>query len=335
MAVTGQRLYTMGNANNTDTVYCLNADTGRKVWAYSYPCGQGSYPGPRATPTVDGDSIYTLSREGHLFCLDAENGKVKWARDLVRDFGANPPTWDFAGSPVVFGDMLVLNAGEKGMALDKATGERLWGAGGGPGGYATPVLAQLSGKAAAVLFGRDAVRGVELSRGSVLWSFPWRTDSDVNAADPLVLGNAVFVASAYGRGCALYDVSSGRPELLWKSSAFQTHFSSFVHLDGFIYGIDGDARMFGFGTLRCLDAKTGREAWSSRLGFGSLIAVGGRLIVLNAAGMIVTAEATPAAYKEIARGPLPRSQYWTPPAFAGGKLYVRNLKGDLFAIDMK
>jgi len=335
VAVKGQYLYTLGNENEKDTIFCLDAKTGRRVWSYSYPCGLGSYPGPRATPAIDEGFVYTLSREGHLFCLDAETGKVRWARHLGKDFGVNPPTWDFAGSPVVFGDMLLLNAGESGIALDKRSGEKLWGKGGGPSGYATPVLAQFSGKPSAVLFGRDAVMGVELSRGTVEWSFPWRTGSDVNASDPLVLGSRVFVASAYGNGCALYELGSGKPALLWKSQAFQTHFSSFVVLDGFIYGIDGDARQFSAGTLRCLDARTGRESWSARLGFGSLIAVGGRLIVLNAAGTIITVEATPAAFREIARGSLPRNQYWTPPAFVRGILYVRNLQGDLFAIDMR
>lgn len=333
LAVTGERVYTLGNGEEKDTVSCLEAGSGRKVWSHSYPCGQGSYPGPRATPAVDGDSVYTLSREGHLFRLDARTGRVLWSRHLVRDLGVSPPAWDFAGSPVVAGGTLVLNAGETGVALDKSSGDRLWGSG-GRGGYATPVLARLSGRPAVVLFGEDAVRGVELSRGKVLWTYPWQTGIDVNAADPLVTGDTVFVASAYGQGCALIDVA-GAPRLLWKSQAFETHFSSFVLLDGFIYGIDGDARQPSAGTLRCLEVRTGREAWSAPLGFGSLIAAGRRLIVLTSAGTIVTVEADPAAFKEIARGSLPRSQYWTPPAFSRGILYVRNLVGDVYAVDMR
>lgn len=335
VAVRGPRLYTLGNEDGKDTVFCLETGTGKVVWTYSYPCGQGAYPGPRATPAVDEGFVYTLSREGHLFCLDAETGKPRWARHLVKDFRAAPPTWDFAGSPVISGSRLFLNAGESGIALDKKSGEKLWGSGGGPGGYATPVLAEISGKPAVVLFRLSSVAALDPASGAELWSIPWRTESDVNAADPLMIGNSVFVASAYGRGCALYDVGGGRPRELWKSGAFGTHFSSFVSMDGYIYGVDGDARQFGAGTLRCLEARTGREAWNSRTGFGSLIAVGKRLIVLNAAGVIITAEATPAAYRELARGPLPRNQYWTPPAFSRGTLYVRDLSGDLVAIDMK
>jgi outer membrane protein assembly factor BamB len=69
-------VFAQGNENNQDTIVCLDAETGKKLWSYSYPCGQGSYPGPRATPAVDGDTVYSLSREGHLFALDVKNGKV-------------------------------------------------------------------------------------------------------------------------------------------------------------------------------------------------------------------------------------------------------------------
>jgi hypothetical protein len=335
MAINSPHLYTLGNENGTDTVYCLNADTGKKIWSYSYRCNLGSYPGPRATPAVDGDTVYTLSREGHLFAFDKESGKVRWARHLVKDFGIRPPGWDFAGSPVVAGDRLILNAGRAGLALDKKTGNRIWASGSGPGGYATPVLASLAGRSAAVIFGEEAVYGVDLQSGAELWSFEWRTGSDVNAADPVAFDGKVFVASAYNRGCAVYDVSGSRPVELWKNNAFETHFSSFVLLDGYIYGIDGDARLPSAGMLRCVEALTGKEAWSMRLGFGSLIAAGGRLIVLNSAGTIVAAEATPAGYRELGHASLPRDQYWTPPALAGGRLYVRNLRGDLFSIDLR
>jgi len=149
----------------------------------------------------------------------------------------------------------------------------------------------------------------------------------------------VFVASAYGKGCALYDVRGPSPTLLWNSDAFQTHFSSFVYLDGYIYGIDGDARQPSAGTLCCLDARTGKPAWSLRLGFGSLIAAGvkggERLIVLSSAGTIFIAAASPGGYKELAKATLPRDQYWSPPALAQGRLFVRNLSGDLFAIDLR
>ena len=335
MAVRGNLLYTLGNENDTDTVYCLDAETGKKVWSYSYPCALGSYPGPRSTPFVDGESVYTLSQEGHLFSFNAGTGKVRWKKHLVNDFGANPPMWNFAGSPVAAGNLLLLNAGKAGLALDKNTGAKVWSSGSGPGGYSTPVLAEYGGRSAMVIFGQRAVYGVDILNGAPLWSFDWQTDSDVNAADPVAFDGKVFVASAYDRGCAVYDVSSSRPAVVWRSGVFKTHFSSFVLIDGFIYGIDGDARQQSAGVLRCVEARTGKVAWSANLGFGSLISVGGRLIVLNGTGTIIVADASASGYRELAKTSLPRYQYWTPPAFSRGRLFVRNLRGDLFSIDTR
>jgi outer membrane protein assembly factor BamB len=157
----------------------------------------------------------------------------------------------------------------------------------------------------------------------------------VNAADPVAFDGKVFVASAYDKGCGLFDVTAKPPRALWRSELFKTHFSSFVRLDNHIYGIDGDARQPSAGVLRCVDLRTGRQAWSTPCGFGSLIAAGGRLIVVTSAGTVVVADATPAGYRELARGTLPRDQYWTPPALVRGRLFVRNLRGDLFAIDLR
>jgi outer membrane protein assembly factor BamB len=335
VAVAGSLVYGLGNAGGTDTVFCLNAGTGRIAWKYSYRCAQGSYPGPRATPTVHEGVVYTLSREGHLFALDAATGEVLWKKHLVDDLGIQPPGWDFAGSVVVAGDRLLLNAGRSGLALDRSTGATIWESGAGPGGYATPVLAELAGRPSAVIFGERAAYGVDVADGTVRWSFPWVTGSDVNAADPVVFADRVFVASAYDKGCALYDVSGSRPAVVWRNNAFNTHFSSFVAMGGSLYGIDGDARIPNGGVLRCLDVRTGKAAWSAPVGFGSLIATRNHLVVLNSTGTIIVAEASSAGYRELARCSLPRNQYWTPPALAGGKLFVRNLTGDLFAIDVK
>lgn len=335
VAIAGSRVYAMGNAANMDTVFCLDADTGRIVWKHSYRCSQGSYPGPRATPTVHEGVVYTLSQEGHLFALDAATGKVRWQKHLANDLGIRPPGWNFAGSVVLAGDRLVLNAGRSGLALDRTTGATIWESGSGPGGYATPVLAQFAGRPSAVIFGERAAYGVDIADGTVRWSFDWATGSDVNAADPVVLGDRVFVASAYGKGSAVYDVSGPRPAVVWRNNAFETHFSSFVAIDGYLYGIDGDARSPTAGTLKCLDALTGKTSWSAPSGFGSLIATHEHLVVLNSTGTIIAAEATSAGYRELSRASLPRNQYWTPPAFAGGKLFVRNLTGDLFAIDVR
>ncbi|MHC4105315.1 MAG: PQQ-binding-like beta-propeller repeat protein, partial [Planctomycetota bacterium] len=241
-AVKDQYLYTMGNENNIDTVYCLDANTGKEIWTYSYPCDLGEHPGPRATPTVDDNLVFTLSREGHLYCFNAKNGKVRWKRNITKDFKVTPPGWGYAGSPVIDGDILLLNAGVSGIALNKKSGKKIWVSRQGTGGYATPVIYDWNEKRCAAIFGQKALHAVVVETGELLWSYPWRTDFDVNAADPVVEGNRVFISSGYGTGSALLEMSKkGPPRLIWKNNILRSHFSSIIYLDGYLYGNDGQS----------------------------------------------------------------------------------------------
>jgi outer membrane protein assembly factor BamB len=304
------------------------------IWSYSYPCILGQYQGPRATPTIDGDYVYTLSRWGDLFCFNATDGKVIWQTNIVDRFRARPPQWDFAGSPVIEGDLLILNAGVSGIALDKKTGKKIWSSKTGTGGYATPVVYDYEGKKYVAIFGEKALYAVELETGKQIWSYPWRTQHDVNAADPLVIGNKIFISSDYGSGCALLEFNDEKPQLVWKNRNLNSHFSSFIHIDGYIYGIDGFAGSTR-GFFRSLDIKTGNVVWQEQLGFGSLIAVNNNLIILNSKGDLFIVQAAPSSYQEVSRvsAVLPRT-CWTPPAFSNGKIYLRNNLGDLVCIDV-
>ena len=334
LAVSNGRVFTLGNTDGTDTVYSLDAETGDVLWEYSYRCATGQYPGPRATPTAEGGRVYTLSREGHLHCFHSETGDVIWRRHLGEDFRIQPPEWRFAGSPVVYGDMLVLNGGPSGLALDKHTGELIWDSGRRGGGYSTPVFYDHDGTPAAAILSNSAISGVELVNGDVLWSHRWRPTPDINGSDPVIHEKQAFMASGYNMGSGKVDFS-GKPKLVWESRYFQTHFSSFVLKDGYLYGNDGDARRASSGVFRCIDFETGMEMWSTRLGFGSLIAAGDHLILLASIGTIAVAELTPEGYRETSRASLPRNQYWSPPAFSDGRLFVRNLRGDVYCVDLR
>ena len=327
-------VYTMGNNRKEDVVYCLDVDNGKEVWTFSYECGLGQYAGPKATPAVDDGRVYTLSQEGHLFCLNAKNGKVIWDAHLVKDFGARPPTWGFAGSPIVEGDLLILNAGSEGLAVDRKTGKKVWGTS-GVGGYAAPVPYDDQGKRFVAFFGQRALNGVDLETGQLAWSQPWRTGHDVNAADPLITDSGIFISSNYGAGCAMVEINGSTPRLSWKNDKFDSHFSSFVYIDGHIYGNDG-AAFSDRGTFRCLEAKTGKERWAADLGFGSLIAVGGKLVILNSRGDLIIAEATHQTYREISRaeGVIAR-KCWNPPSFADGRIFVRNDRGEVVCVDVR
>ncbi|MBN1798208.1 MAG: PQQ-binding-like beta-propeller repeat protein [Spirochaetales bacterium] len=331
LAITGDRIYTMGNNGSKDTVYCLDKNTGRILWQYSYTCSGGQYPGPRATPTVDNDRVYTLSGKGNLYCFNALNGSVKWSKNLQSAFGVSLPTWYLAGSPLVVDNMLILNANVSGLAFNKFSGATIWASRPGTGGYASPVYFKSGGTRGVAIFGQKALYGVELATGNVLWSYPWITSNDVNAADPLVFGNKIFISSGYGKGCALLEYTSSSVRRMWQNTALASHFTSPVYFNGFIYGVHGNA---GNGRLRALDPVTGQIKLEKTLGFGSFIIVDNKLIYVRENGTITIAAASPYQYSEIASTKILSSTHWTPPSFSNGRLYIRNALGQIVCVDL-
>ncbi|MGA1867307.1 MAG: PQQ-binding-like beta-propeller repeat protein [bacterium] len=342
VSVKGPHLYTMGNKNKKDVIYCLNIKDGSEVWRYAYPCKPGNYPGPRSTPVIDGGLVYTLSREGHLFALDAASGKVKWEKNIISELKAKNIKWGFASSASIDGDMLLINAGSHGIAFNKNTGDILWSSVGklwsinaGIGSYATPVFFSQKNKRCAAIFGERALYAVDVTKGTTLWEYEWITKYDVNAADPLISGSRIFISSGYGKGCALIDFLKGEPTTVWKNTNMRNHFSSCVLIDGYLYGIDGNA---GKGSLRCLDFNKGTVQWSENLGFGSHIAADGNLIVLNEAGELFIVKATPASFQKISQCTAIKhvnGVCWTAPVLSNGMIYCRSSDGDLVCIDVR
>jgi outer membrane protein assembly factor BamB len=215
--------------------------------------------------------------------------------------------------------------------LNKKTGEKVWASPAGTCGYSTPVLYSQGKLDGMLIFGQDAVYGVNRKNGKLLWSYPWSTSYDVNAADPLFVDNQVFIASNYGNGCALLSLKSQQPALIYKNNKMKSHFNSFVYIDGYVYGNDGSP---GSGTFRCLEFATGKEMWNTKLGFGSLIAAGTYLILFTERGYLHIAKLSPLSYDEVANARVLTGTCWTPPVIADGNIYCRNSKGDIVCIDV-
>ena len=293
VSVVGDRAYTMGNTNDTDTVFSIDVKTGKVVWTHSYPCnekvGIKDYDGPFATPTVANGVVYTLSRKGDVFALDARDGKVIWARNIVKEDDARPPGFGgFAGSALILGDKLILNGSPGGMALDARTGKTLWKSGMGPGGHATPVPLQIGTKTHLAIHSPRALTIVDAADGKQVWTTERRQPIGVNAPDPVVDGTKVFVTAGRAFGGALFDVT-GATTPLWNQEGLSSHWHTSVLLNGFLYGPDGN-NSEGAGrsptSLRCLDWKTGEIKWTEpKLEFNGLIAVGGKLLVLTEVGI--------------------------------------------------
>ncbi len=337
VSVKDGKLYTMGRESDADkdgkdTVYCLDAKTGKEIWSYSYPCPAGSFKGPRATPVCDGAFVYTLSREGLLICFDAASGKVKWETDVLGQSSTQNAKWGLSSSPCVEGDLILLNVGSSGVAVDKNSGKIQWKSAGKPS-YATPVVFDYNGSRLAAIFSAPGLQVVEVKTGKKINAFAWETKYDINGADPLIIGEKIFISSGYDRGCALLDFSSGELKKMWENNLLKAQFSSGVHIDGSIYGVDGQGKAKGF--LRCLSVADGSEQWNNPLEFGSLMAADGKLIVLSETGILHFVEATAKKYNELSKMDTGLgSLCWTAPVLANGIIYCRNDKGTLVAIDV-
>jgi outer membrane protein assembly factor BamB len=330
VAVAGGRLYTLGNQGGQDVVSCLDARTGKPVWRHAYRCAAGSFFGPRATPTVADGRVYTLSRNGLVFALDAATGEAKWQADLVRQFGARVGDYGITGSPLVLGDALVFNACAKGVALRRATGEKLWASAAGTGGFASPVAVEAS----VALFTASALCLLDPASGKETASFPWQTSFDANAADPLFFDGHLFITSGWDKGCALLKLSGGRLSTVWQNAELRSQIATPVHLDGHLYGIDDNTPN---GQLKCLEAKTGKTKWALKGGFGNVLAAGGKLLSIDKAGALVAVEADPVACKEVARVQVlgRQAKNWLAPVLCDGLLYCRDSDGLLIALDVR
>ena len=340
MTISKGLLYTMGNTGkkddkkekeHKDIVYCLNADTGEEIWRHSYLCPlDPKYyeGGPGASPTFDGDVVYTLSKDGDLFCFEAKNGEIVWKKDISENPGMARPTWGFSCSPLVKGKLLILNAGTSGLALNKETGTVIWHNGKEAAGYATPVPFKMNDREALAIFAGKAIVALDPESGRILWQFPWETHRGINAADPIISGNDVFISSGYNYGCARLNIKDGKATEIWRNKNMRNHFNSSVLWNGYIYGFDESQ-------LKCLDFKDGSVKWGQKgLGKGSLMIADGKLLILSEKGQLVLAEINPNEFKEISKAQILQGLCWTVPVLAGGKIYARNAKGDLVCIDV-
>jgi outer membrane protein assembly factor BamB len=326
----------MGNVRNQDIVYCFDAASGREVWKHEYRLGsdpRNFEGGPAATPTLDGNRVYTVSHQGDLFCLDAATGKPVWYKHYQQDFRAKRPQWGFAGSPLVEGNLLICDVGARGastVALDKTDGKVVWKSGDDDEGYASPVAATIAGKRTIVLFKGSHFVGLDAASGRELWRQEWKTSYDVNAATPLIVGDRIFVSSGYGRGCGMFEVKGGAVAERWQNKNLRAHFSTPVIWQGAIYGIDGQAEPKS--PLVCLDVETGKVRWEEKVGGGSLVLVDGKLVILSEVGELLIGEASPNGFKPALRQQVLGKRCWVQPTVANGRVFCRNNDGALVAL---
>lgn len=327
------RLYTIGHDVDAgeDTVFCLDALTGKEVWTHSFRSARMARAhggGSLSTPSIDGKQLYVANREGRLFCLDTATGKVAWSKNLMQKYGATKPTWGLAAAPLVLEDRIVMNVGPL-LAFNRK-GKLLWKSRNHGHCYSTPAAFTYKGRACLAVFSGDGLTVHDRKSGKEIASSTWKTRHNVNAATPVVTGNKIFISSGYNRGCALLEFNGRKLKTLWENREMRNHMSGCVFWEDHLYGMDE-------GTLKCLDLK-GETRWAQRrFGKGALTIADGKLIALGGRGDLVIAEATPEAYKEISRTRVidDGGRLWTTPVLCGGLIYCRSSNGQLVCVDRR
>ena len=344
VSVADGRLYTMGHKKGKtkdkigeDTVWCFDAKTGEEIWKHSYKCkivDNLHEGGPATTPTIDDGRVFTISKQGHRFALDAATGKELWKLDLRERAGVKMPKWGFSGSPIVLGDGLIVEAGRT-MVLDKKTGEEIWKTDKFKPGYGSPVAFERDGKMMIAVLNNEFLMVLAADTGSIVAKFPWKTSFDTSATTPIIEGDTIFISTAYNKGCALFDFDGKTLKPRYDNKDMRNHMANCILYDGHLYGFDGKAHISRLVKLVCMDYATGKVKWTEK-GFGcaSLAMADGKLIVLSDKGELVIAPASPKEFKPTGRVKAVDGKCWTVPVLSHGKIYCRTAAGELAAVDV-
>jgi outer membrane protein assembly factor BamB len=357
------RLYLFDRHDNQATLTCMKSETGEFLWKFEYPTEYEDYygynNGPRCCPVIDGERVYILGAEGMLLSVRAQDGKLLWKVDTAAEFGVVQNFFGVGSTPVVEGDLLIVQIGgsppgteryssafQKGngsglVAFDKFTGKVKYKVSDELASYAGPVLTAIDGRRWCLVFARGGLLGLEPATGHVDFHFPWRARirESVNASNPVVVGNQVFLSECYGPGSALLKVKPGGYEVVWTDAdkrwnkSMQCHWNTPIYHEGFLYGSSG--RHSDNAELRCIELATGKVQWSQPdLTRSSLLMVDGHFICLTEAGLMLLLKVTPQKYEEVSRwdlrapqdgmeGGLLKPPCWAAPILAHGLLYIR------------
>jgi len=342
--IAGGRAFTIEQRGPQEIVAAYDVATGRELWTSAWTAtfheSMGG-TGPRATPVWAEGRVFALGGLGELRCLEDATGALVWRTNILDDNGASNLQWGMSAAPlVVDGTIVVLPGGTGGskgqsvVAYDRRTGKRTWSALNDQQAYASPMLVTLAGVRQILVFSASRVMGLTPDRGDVLWEYPWKTSYDVNAGQPIVIGdNRVFVSSGYGGGAAVVeltrtDAGPFQVREVWRNIRMKNQFTSSVLHEGFIYGLDESI-------LACVDAATGELKWKGgRYGYGQVLLASGHLIVLGEEGDLVLVRAAPDRHNELARFPALEGKTWNHPAMSDGILLVRNIN-EMAAFDLR
>lgn len=370
-SIAGGRLFQFERIGDEATLTVLESETGRFLWKFTYPTDfedlYGYDNGPRTSPVIDKDRVYLFGAEGMLHCLSID-GTELWKVDTQAKFNVVQNFFGVGSTPIVEGDLLIVHVGGSPpedllkppgqldlisgngsgvVAFDKLTGKVRYQFSDELASYAGPTAATIDDRRWCFVFARGGLIGFDPTSGKQDFFFPWRARilESVNAANPVVIGDQVFISECYGPGSALVRVQPGKCDKVWsdadrpRNKSLQLHWNTPIYLDGYLYGSSG--RHEGNAELRCIDAATGEVMWSEPgLRRASLLYVDNHLVCLSEDGVLRLLKVNPKKYDLVSECVLVdtdgkkaglglgdqrllKPPAWAAPIVSHGLLYVR------------
>ncbi len=328
--------YTMGHdGGSKETIYCFDAATGEKIWNFSYEgdlLPRMHVGGPNASVTVGAGRAYAISKDGQVFCLDAENGSEIWSVKLTQLLQMKVPQWGFGSSPVEYKGDLLISAGRT-VALDKETGKPSWiSSKKRKPGYGTPVVFTRSGKDFIATMDGEGLSILNASEGAEIARYGQKVKYDMNASTPAVFANGEQILFYTNSNSAMLAFDGETLTSTWEDRKLQNALSGSVLIGKALYGLNGSYKnkKTSFYSRNLGD---GKENWVvPSYGYATLIAVGNTLVILTEDGELVTASANEERYRELSRKKLLEAICWSHPTYADGMIFVRNEHGLLICL---
>ena len=330
--------YTAGWRDGQDTVLCFEPATGKQRWAYSYEHDDydqvGEWPrsnegGPVASPAIADGRLFHTSRDGRIFCLDAKSGVLIWQADMTEVFEIEQPRWGFAASPVVIDGVVYMDLGKQ-VAMRADNGEVVWQTKDFTQSYSSPTPFTHAGRDLLAAFPLDGLVITDRKTGEVVVHHPWKSNQPCHTASPVVFHyDKLFISSGFNSGGAVLQFDGTSVKVIWENKEMcNTMATSLVH-DGHLYGFDQKV-------LRCVDALTGEERWAKRgLGQGTLLQIGGTMLVLSETGQLMSAPLSPEGFQPgEAIELIDFHKVWSCPVIANGRLFAKDPLGELVCLDL-
>jgi outer membrane protein assembly factor BamB len=329
-AISKGRAFVFDRVGDKMRLRCMKSETAEPLWTFEYSTDYkdlyGYDGGPRSTPQVDGGRVYIHGPEGMLHCLAAADGKPIWRVNTTQKFGVQQNFFGVGSTPVVEGTLLIVQVGgsprdskdvQSGdvtsngtgiVAFDKYSGKVKYWVTDELASYAGPTLATIRGRRWCFVLAREGLVGFEPTSGQVDFHYPWRAKvlESVNASNPVVVGDRVFISETYGPGSSLLRVKPGGYDVMWsdenkdRNKSMQCHWNTPIHHEGYLYGCSG--RHESNAELRCIELATGKVMWTNKsFTRSSLLMVDGHFVCLTEDGKVLLLKVNPKKYEEVSR----------------------------------